>query len=406
MANIKKRTRVTVYIGRFQPFHLGHVHILQEAKRTSDLVIVLIGSAFRARTIKNPFTFRERKQMIERWLHTSHTDNDCNVSIYPLRDQVYNNAKWLQSVQEQVEAAVKEHGYSMLEVDVGITGSDRDLSTWYLGAFPQFIPDLKPAVPEGEDLSSTNLRVRLFAEPIERSEWKDVSDSTYTFIQQFVKTEFFRTLCEEYKFNVAYKKPYARMLTGLRTFVPSALQAAFNKMADEYLGKMYDPTFMTADGVVIQSGHVLVVKRGALPGKGLWALPGGFVKRTQTTRTASIAEIIEETGIKLADGKRWREITASILGGSIVAHEFFEEPERSLRGRTFTMAYLYRLDDSKPLPIVKGQFAPLEDTGGVEGVVETADAFWLPISVARANSEMWFEDHLDILDSMLGMIKD
>ncbi|RLG60344.1 nicotinamide-nucleotide adenylyltransferase, partial [Candidatus Geothermarchaeota archaeon] len=51
-------------IGRFQPFHLGHLHAIKYCLRSvSDLVIIL-GSALTSHTLKNPFTARERIQMI------------------------------------------------------------------------------------------------------------------------------------------------------------------------------------------------------------------------------------------------------------------------------------------------------------------------------------------------------
>ena len=379
MANIKTRKRLTVYIGRFQPFHDGHVHILEQAVKSADRVLVLVGSAFIARDIKNPFTFSERRSMIESWADNEHFAGH-KLSICPLRDQPYNNAKWFQAVQESVDEEIRAAGWKRSDVEVAITGSDRDESTWYLSAFPQYINDLKQPVPPGEGMSATQLRHRLFNDIHNRAEWPDVPESTYEFLTDFIGTQVYATLKAEYDFNIAYRQQFA--------------------------GMKYEPTFVTADSVIIQSGHVLVVTRGALPGKNLWALPGGFVKPNQTLLQAAIEEVIEETGLKLAEGKRSKEITRQILTGYLRETHNFDAPGRSLRGRTFTTAHLFRLDDSKPLPEVKGQFAPLEDTGGKAGVVETADAFWLPISVARANSDRWFEDHAAILDTMLGMIKD
>jgi len=389
MANsTPRRNRLTVYIGRFQPFHKGHVNILEQAMESASrefngAVLVLVGSAHIARNIKNPFTYEERRAMIRAWVIANYPVGTRMPYVEPIRDQSYNHAKWFQTVQEIVENTIADLGWKQSETDVAITGSDRDESTWYLKSFPQFLNDLKPAVPPGKDLSATKLRHRLFGEGYydnSANKWNDVPGTTWAFLRNFMETAEYSTLREEYDFNIEYKKQFSSL--------------------------KYEPTFVTADSVIIQSGHVLVVQRGALPGKGLWALPGGFVKSHQTLLQAAICEVIEETGLKLADGKKAKEITESILTGSVRAKENFDDPNRSLRGRTFTTAFLFRLDDSKPLPTVKGQFAPLEDTDGVEGIVETADAFWLPISVARANSDKWFEDHHAILDVMLGMIKD
>ncbi len=42
----------------------------------------------------------------------------------------------------------------------------------------------------------------------------------------------------------------------------------------------YPPTFVTTDAVVVHSGHLPLACLRAEPGKGLWALPGGFMSRT------------------------------------------------------------------------------------------------------------------------------
>jgi len=359
--------------------HNGHVHVLENAFKNYDGVIVLIGSAAKARDIKNPFTFEERRLIISNWaLGNLHLTADTNFAIRPIPDQPYNDAKWIQSVQENVAAAVQDFGFQNPEIFV--TGSERDDSTWYLRCFPQWGKDFKDPHPIGEDLNATALRDRLFTDADSFMSWKDIPECTHRFLENFITTPTLSVLSKEYNFIKAYKERWA--------VAP------------------YAPTFVTADSVIIQSGHVLAVERGAFPGKGLLALPGGFVKPKQRVKDAAIEEVIEETGIRLAEGKRAVEITRDILRGSIVDYEYFDDPNRSLRGRTITFAFLYRLDDTKPLPKVAGQYAPLEDTGGVEGIVETAHAMWLPISYARANPQLWFEDHHSIFDVMLGLIKD
>ena len=52
------------FIGRFQPFHLGHRHVIQTALGKARHVIVLVGSPNVARSVKNPFTYEERADMI------------------------------------------------------------------------------------------------------------------------------------------------------------------------------------------------------------------------------------------------------------------------------------------------------------------------------------------------------
>lgn len=53
-------TDVAVLIGRFQPFHRGHVVLLQRALVSAPTVVLVLGSSFQARNAKNPFTWEER----------------------------------------------------------------------------------------------------------------------------------------------------------------------------------------------------------------------------------------------------------------------------------------------------------------------------------------------------------
>ncbi len=145
----------------------------------------------------------------------------------------------------------------------------------------------------------------------------------------------------------------------------------------------YDPTFLTTDAVVVQSGHVLVIRRGHQPGKGLLALPGGFLAGGLTLEDNAIKELKEETNIKVA---------AQILRGSIKSSHVFDYPERSQRGRTVTFAYFIELE-----PRLK------EGLPKVKGGDDAAKAFWLPLSAIGEKEEEFFEDHIHIIRYFLGM---
>ena len=48
---------VLVFIGRFAPLHRGHMAVIDVALQKAKKVILLVGSSFRSRTERHPFTF-------------------------------------------------------------------------------------------------------------------------------------------------------------------------------------------------------------------------------------------------------------------------------------------------------------------------------------------------------------
>lgn len=55
--------------------------------------------------------------------------------------------------------------------------------------------------------------------------------------------------------------------------------------------------------VIIEDDELLVVKRGREPGRGLWAVPGGKVRRGETLAAAAAREAYEETGLRVEVGE-------------------------------------------------------------------------------------------------------
>ena len=235
---------------------------------------------------------------------------------------------------------------------VGLIGHDKDETSWYLHAFPQW--DLVE-VPQASALSATELRDHLFSgdEGALRLVEANVPKAVFETLLAFRKTKGFEALVEEYRHIVAYRAAWA--------VAP------------------YPPTFTTVDAVVVHSGHVLLVKRGAQPGKGLWALPGGFVAQGETLLVAALRELKEETRIKLP---------LPVLKGSLKARQVFDDPERSQRGRTITHAFYFEFASG--------------DLPAVRGADDAARARWVPLAEARQWREFLFEDHFFILEHFLG----
>ncbi len=87
-----------LYIGRFQPYHLGHHAVIKEMASEADEVIICIGSAQRSHELENPFTAGERYLMISKSLRD---DGVFNFYIVPILD-VNWNAVWVSHVESLI----------------------------------------------------------------------------------------------------------------------------------------------------------------------------------------------------------------------------------------------------------------------------------------------------------------
>lgn len=337
-----KKYDTLVLIGRFQPLHSAHLEIIKRATALTDQLIVIVGSAKQPRTYKNPFTFEERRAMIK----SATAGLSMQVHVEPNTDTIYNDQAWAVRVQGIVSK------YRVLGgAGVGIIGHKKDDSSFYLDMFPQWGYE---NVDEIEPLSAVNIRDLYFKDAVNYKFIKGVlPETTYDFLLDFAHTDEYRQIIREREFITEHNKQYA--------------------------GLKYPPIFSTADAVVIQSGHVLMIRRRAEPGKGLWALPGGYVnaRTDKTVEDAAIRELREETQIK---------VPAPVLRGSIVRSRVFDAIDRSPRGRIITHAFFIQLPDGE-LPRVKGSD-------------DAEKARWVPI--AEVKSEECFEDHYEIIQHFLG----
>jgi len=340
-----------VFIGRFQPFHMGHEKVVRDGLKNSQNVIILCGSSYQPRSLRNPWAVPEREIMIRSCF--SEGENKRIITA-PLMDISYNDELWIKNVQETVRGLVSSyHSKLHVEPKIGLIGHSKDHSSYYLNLFPQWE---SVEVENYKGISSTPIREYLFENSDESK--KTINDSLHNnvngLLSNFLQTQDYKNLQKEHHFIKKYREGWKN--------------------------SPYPPIFVTVDAVVVQSGHILLVERKAFPGKGLFALPGGFVNENETLSDACLRELKEETKLK---------IPAPVLKGSIVKSELFDDPNRSERGRTITNAFYISLTPEKTLPKVKGSD-------------DAKHAFWLPLH--KLDPSKMFEDHYFIIQKMLGTI--
>ncbi|SNT52313.1 ADP-ribose pyrophosphatase YjhB, NUDIX family [Streptosporangium subroseum] len=55
--------------------------------------------------------------------------------------------------------------------------------------------------------------------------------------------------------------------------------------------------------IVVDSGRILLIRRGHPPGEGLWSVPGGRVEPGESDVEAVTREVLEETGLNIVPGR-------------------------------------------------------------------------------------------------------
>jgi len=82
------------YIGRYQPFHNGHQHMVEEISAEVDELVLGIGSAGDSHTTRNPFTAGERVMMVTKAVEAI----DITTYVVPIED-LDRNSVWVSHVQ-------------------------------------------------------------------------------------------------------------------------------------------------------------------------------------------------------------------------------------------------------------------------------------------------------------------
>jgi bifunctional NMN adenylyltransferase/nudix hydrolase len=378
--------KLGVYIGRFSPWHLGHAAVAKYMVDNYDYGLILVGSSEKARDIKNPWNFAERASMIRTWFDTtSQESHEFALNIEPLVDH-RRDTDWITQVTAKVERVTAQirqlaeqlHGKPYAEaitIEVHLTGSDRDDSTYYLRILPYEKDLLVHDEKISKALNATLVReiyfMGVFGNGYELGDTMSgilletfLPPSTIKFINTFKESAEYPRLSAEFEFIKKYR--------------------------ESYKGMKYPPIFQTVDAVVVQSGHVLLIRRAGFPGNGLWALPGGFVNQNESLLEACVRELHEETGLQITTKR-----LLAINGDTRQNRDVFDDPGRSLRGRTITTAFLFKLEDDAKFPKIKSSQSldPSDED-------DALTAEWVSLSAIKSMREQFFEDHWVIIDEM------
>lgn len=86
-----------IFIGRFQPFHIGHIAAIKFAFKNVDELAIVVGSAQASYESENPFTAGERIYMIKDSLNADNAIDCKKTLIIPVPDTNIHST-WTHSV--------------------------------------------------------------------------------------------------------------------------------------------------------------------------------------------------------------------------------------------------------------------------------------------------------------------
>ena len=323
---------IAVVCARCQPPTRAHFAALAEAATLAGRVVMLVLNADDAPSPANPFDNDTRGELLRAGMAG-------DTSIVWLRDRRYEPARWAAAAAAAVQAVAGD-GRVVVLADHDATSTSLPLPA----AWQRAGTEVRLAAAEAAARDAL-----LHAEPAWGRLAAMLPPAVLTVLQDYTRGAAFAHIAAEARFLADYR---------------AAWHAA-----------PYPPVFVTVDAVATWRDQVLLIERGQPPGRGQWALPGGFIDLNETVAVSCLRELREETGVVLEES-------------AIVAHRVFDDPLRSQRGRTITHGFRFVLDALPAAPLAVG-------------ADDAAAAAWVPLTALQPRR--MFDDHYFILQTFLAL---
>lgn len=348
----KKPYDYIVYIGRFQPFHKGHFNVLQQIKELTDHVIVFIGSVNAPRTVRNPWTHKERKDVLKHYLKVL----DLKNTVIGIEDKD-DDRDWVDTVEFETSLVVSSPTTDISNVKIGIVGNQLDASNEYYEMFKHY--DYIP-LNEHVEVHATDYRDMFFS--------NDEIDFLGTLELPLKSFE----MLENLRNNKDGEGHFDRLKKEWETI---------QDYKHTHQDLPYPPIFTAVDSCVFWKDDedqylVLLVERGGDIGNGLLALPGGFLEAHEKVIDGMKRELFEETGLDIDSD--YDEIT------------YRDNPNRSQIGRVISFVGIKTLKGFSKDPVVYG-------------ADDAISARWFYINDNLR--EILFDDHYFIIQDALKGLK-
>jgi cytidyltransferase-like protein len=249
-----------LWIGRYQTFHNGHINGAKQIEESGiEKLIIGIGSAQEKNTLKNPFTFEERKKMVQLALEDELT---IPFEIFAVPD-TNTDESWTQYILDNIPKSKKKEQNNLNQKNISWSdyiienkNIDVGFDTVYSGN-----PHVKNCFKNYNVQSLDENRVPLSAGTIRQK--IGTNENINNEVPQKV-INYLQEINARDRLKILMPKPR-------------------------------NP-FPTADGIVKYNGKIVLIERENTPFG--WALPGGFMEYGDSGEQTAIKEVKEETGLE------------------------------------------------------------------------------------------------------------
>lgn len=351
------KSKLAVVILRGQgPTH-AHFHLIEEAHKTADNVLVLLGSANRSRDTRNPWTTEERETFFRAGLQDAVL---FNTVFKPLNDFLYMDDEWEGEVEKIMRGVYRRCTPSKFSYnDIVLVTCRKDMETsGYIDLFDKWPKhEIEPLTLGNRQLNASDFRFSFFKHP-SRS------------CSQFMRPEVIKAIDEWKQENPdIFAEISARYDHIARAKMP-------------YLDLPFGIKFMTSDALVMCNGHVLLCKRRQDQyGGGQWAMPGGYIEMYEAVKDGIFRELKEETSV---------DVPPRALRQGFRGYRKFELAGRDERGdfTTFCGVFTLEANTNGSLPKITPQREEIDEVR------------WIPLAALDAYAKNMFLDHAFIVEIM------
>ena len=162
MSENKEISKIGVFIARFQPLHKAHLHVIKQALKECDKLVIMLGSSNKENIPRNPFNFRLRKELLSESLSNEHDMTRIQIFQFPdwsEENRVADNTVWGHYLYYNIVSRINQKNFTLYYSD-----GPEIVKSWFDDEVNQYISFRfldRQKVFDG--LSSTKIRAALLS---------------------------------------------------------------------------------------------------------------------------------------------------------------------------------------------------------------------------------------------------